>query len=403
MKRIFRFASLLMSAVMLLSCSGNLDDGDNTGGGSTGGDNNGSGTTGGGSTTPKTLTLSSDKNLIQTFDGDYATLTVMLDGEKITEGVTFFDGQNKVVEIPDFKFSTSKVGEYTFWANYGTLNTEKVTIKAIDVKIPETPEDPEPGSTDFVSRVLLTEFTTVGCAACPAMKEILHDLAADELGGSVVFTECHSGLVNKVADPCYLHDKAFEEFCMTNSFPDVKLGLDKTLTSRDALKPIIRDILAAQEDLAPGIAVNSTLKDDKIVAKVTVKAQVSSSYRVGAFLLEDGIEAKQTNATASWMNTHDNVIRYVDAAYKTSYYGYPVAEIKAGETADIMFSWILDDIWEYGSEKGEINGGIKWPERNNDKLHVAFFVSMSDGEGGYVIVNALDCRNLNGETPFEYR
>ena len=111
MKRIFRFASLLMSAVMLLSCSGNLDDGDNTGGGSTGGDNNGSGTTGGGSTTPKTLTLSSDKNLIQTFDGDYATLTVILDGEKITEGVTFFDGQNKVVEIPDFKFSTSKVGE----------------------------------------------------------------------------------------------------------------------------------------------------------------------------------------------------------------------------------------------------------------------------------------------------
>ena len=85
MKRIFRFASLLMSAVMLLSCSGNLDDGDNTGSGSTGGDDSGSGTTGGGSTTPKTLTLSSDKNLIQTFDGDYATLTVMLDGEKITD------------------------------------------------------------------------------------------------------------------------------------------------------------------------------------------------------------------------------------------------------------------------------------------------------------------------------
>ena len=162
-------------------------------------------------------------------------------------------------------------------------------------------------------------------------------------------------------------------------------------------------MMAVTSSTTPGIAVNSTLKDDKIVAKVTVKAQVSSSYRVGAFLLEDGIEAKQTNATASWMNTHDNVIRYVDAAYKTSYYGHPVAEIKAGETADIMFSWILDDIWEYGSEKGEINGGIKWPERNNDKLHVAFFVSMSDGEGGYVIVNALDCRNLNGETPVEYR
>ena len=102
------------------------------------------------------------------------------------------------------------------------------------------------------------------------------------------------------------------------------------------------------------------------------------------------------------MNTHDNVIRYVDASYKAKYYGYPVADIKAGNTADIMFSWYLDDIWEYGSNKGAINGGIAWPERNDDKLHMVVYVSMSDGQGGYYVANAIDCP-INGETPFEYR
>ena len=139
------------------------------------------------------------------------------------------------------------------------------------------------------------------------------------------------------------------------------------------------------------------------MAKVTVKAKVSSSYRVGAFLLEDGIHATQTNAgDASWMHNHDNVIRYVDAQYKTSFFGIPVAEIEAGKTGDIMFSWILDDIWTYGSEKGEINGGIAWPARNDEKLHMVVFATMSDGQGGYVIANVIDCP-VNGVTQFEYR
>ena len=104
MKRILSFASLLAAAVMLISCGG--ENGEE-----------------GGSVSNKTLKLVSDKNLIQTFGGDYATLTLTLDGEPVTEGVTFFDGSNKVIEIPDFKFSSDKVGEFKIWANYGTYNS----------------------------------------------------------------------------------------------------------------------------------------------------------------------------------------------------------------------------------------------------------------------------------------
>ena len=83
MKRFFQYASLLAAAVMLISCEGN------------------SGSTDAG----KTLKLTSDKNLIQTFGGDYATLTVTLDGQQILEDVMFFDDNNELIDITDFKFS----------------------------------------------------------------------------------------------------------------------------------------------------------------------------------------------------------------------------------------------------------------------------------------------------------
>ena len=182
MNRILKYASLLAAAVMLIACEGQTDTGQ------TGGTN-------------KSLKLTSDKNLIQTFGGDYATLTVTLDGVPVTDEVIFFDGNNEVIEIPDFKFTATEVGEYKIWANYGTYISETVTIKAIDVQIPETPADPKPASTDFKARVLLTEFTTVGCSACPSMKKVLHAIEEDAaMAENIIFTECHSGLVGGQAD-----------------------------------------------------------------------------------------------------------------------------------------------------------------------------------------------------------
>lgn len=348
------------------------------------------------------LKLTADRNLIQT-NVDEAVLTVTLGDEVITEDVTFYDGDFNVMSIPNFRFKASEVGEYVIWANYGTYNSEEITIKATDLAIPASPVDPQPSNTAFKSRVLLVEFTTVGCSACPAMKKILHNLEEDEtMVDKVVFTECHSGLINSVADPCYLHDRAFEDYCAITGFPTVKLDLDYLLKDRNGIKSVINELVAAKEETVPGISVNSKLENGNVVAKVTVKAAADAAYRVGAFLVEDDIYAKQTNADADWMNTHNNVIRYIDAAYKNTFYGYPVANIETGKTADIMFSWLLDEIWEYGTNKGAINGGIAWPERRDEKLHMVVFVSMSDGQGGYYVANAIDCP-INGETPFEYR
>ena len=392
MKNILKYASLLAAAVMLISCGG--DNGD-------------------GSTADQTLTLTSDKNLIQTFDGDYATLTVKLGNEVVTDGVTFFDGKNNILEISDFKFAADKAGEYEIWANYGTYNSDKISIKAISVAIPETPADPQPSNTEFVTRVFLNEFTTIGCTACPGMKILLESALEDAaFAEKVVATECHPGLINPVADPCYIHT-GFDDFCQSNGYPTV--NLDMYLNFSNYLLPVsefkdqVNGLVDAKKDVAAGIAVNSSYENGQIVLKATVKAAEEGTYRIGAFLLEDGVYGKQQGGQAEpWMDTHNGVVRYIDSKYiaKTGgerYYGYSVGNVPAGGTADYVFVWMLDEIWTEGSHKAEVNGGGKpWADCVVENLHIAVFVTTADANGNYYVNNVIDCP-IDGMTPYEYR
>ena len=125
MKNIFKYASLLMAAVMLFSCHGTIDPeqgGENPDGPS-------------GKPTPEKptpedliLRIISDRNLVQT-NVDVATITVTLGDEFLTEGVTFYDKDFNVIEMPDFKFVAKKAGDHVIWANYGTYESDEITIK----------------------------------------------------------------------------------------------------------------------------------------------------------------------------------------------------------------------------------------------------------------------------------
>lgn len=386
MRNILKYASLFIAAVMLLACEG--------------------------VETNDTLKLTSDKNLLQV--GEEATLTVTLGTKTITEGVVFYDNKDKVLDFPDFKFKATKVGKYEIWANYGSYLSETVTIIVTDLKMPESPADPQPESTDFKLRSLFTEFTTTGCSWCPSMKALLHEvLASKEISDKVIMTACHSSLVNSVPDPAYLKTE-YESFSRSTGMPyvfyDMYAGFPYSASlSKDAVKGLINELCEEKAGKGAGIAVSSVLNDGQLIAKVTVKAAKDASYRVGAFLLEDGIYGKQTSASAEWMHTHDNVIRHIDASYYVggaeTFYGHSIGEIAAGKTADYAFAWLLDEIWKTGRRNGESYGGYSWDDPVIENLHMVVFVCTLDtnekGEQFYRVVNAIDCP-INGKTPFEY-
>lgn len=381
MNRIYRYASLLMAAVMLFASCG--DNGTNTSGGDepdvpVGG----------------TLTLDVDKLIIQANGEDAATLTVKFNDEAITDGIVIFDGNNQPVDLGSaFKFTASNAGDYTFWANYKTFNSNSVMITAVDTPVPETPADPQPDNLDFVKRVLLTKITGAGCVACPNVTSAIHafyhgtkDEAPHELAQWTVKAEAHT--YEGGYDPAQLTTG----FYNTTSWPKVFVDWyyefmpQSNIVTLHAIEEYVEDRYSV-EPLA-GIAVNSIHEGNAITLKVVVKAAESGQYRVGAWLLEDGIQGSQQGAPTGegneWYHIFNDCIRIADSkAGAGAYNGVKVGYIEKGKTAEKMFTWTLKDSW------------VK------ENLKLCIFVSAEDDEVGYAVTNVITSP-INGETPFEY-
>ncbi len=398
MKNIFKFASLLAAAAMLFACKGNSDDPVQN--------NNGTGN-GSGTTNPKAvLKVTADKNIIQTFDGDYATLTVTLDGKAVTEDVTFFDGKKNVIDVPGFKFSTTTPGEHKIIASYGTYISEEISIKAVAVAIPAAPVDPNPDKTDFKPRVLIVEHTGTECGFCPPMKTLVHKALEDkEFADKVVLTTCHTFNSN---DPAYFNENDFKEFNGVSGHPylffDSYMSFNDYTETPTYFKGQIQSLYDAKKDVASGIAVNSVASDNQVVVKVEVKAAETATYRVGAYLLEDGIEGAQTSATADWMNIHDGCISNVDAKYyagaSVRYFGHSLGQIQKGKTGDYVFVWDLAEI----QKARKIGCSRKDFVKENMRLAV-FVTTVGEDEKGnefYYVNNVVECP-LNGQKPYEYK
>lgn len=398
MNNIMKFASLLAAAVMLVSCTGTSDDGGEGGGGSVN----------------AVLKIEPDKTLFQSDGVDYVTLKVTLDGVAVEDDVVFYQGKNPVT-VKDFKFFTTSAGDYEIWASHGIYVSDPVTLRAISVPIPETPKDSKPSSTEFKSRVMCMQFTGTACGYCSQFmsrlkdafdKESLKDeyvkasihnyqyvasnpdaafLQWEWASQNLKVTDLSTGKIGKVTNPSIIMDYAYGYY-LYNSI------------SSTEFESYIHEMNENKEDEACGIAVNAKLADGQVVAKVTVKAAVDGSYRVGAMLLEDGISGKQINGE-EWMNTHDGCVRHIDARYKSdgkeSYYGHSLGTVEAGKTADYIFIWNLDDI------KDANDPNNYWDEFVEENLRIAVFVT-SAKDDAYYINNAVQTK-LNTSIPFEYR
>lgn len=380
-------------AVMLVSCTGNSGDG--------GSDENG------GSITSKELTVSADKKFVQTFGGDYVTLQVTLDGQPVTEGVTFFDASDNVIEVEDFKFMTEVAGTHKISAAYGTYFSKPVTVTAIAVAIPAVSEDEHPERTDFKQKVLVTQFTTTGCSACPPMKKHLKNALTGNYVDKVVKVDCHNGTINKRNDPAYVHLPDFG----SGSFPTVLFDLytkgdNANIQSTSDVHAMIDGRYEYKDGIAAGIAVASEAAEGQIVTKVVVKAAKEAQYKVGVMLLEDNIVATSSQSqmgtgVEEWMNTHNSCVRYMDAGPK--YDGHSLGTIKVGETADYVFVFNLDDIWDDGILKAEQNYSTWADTWVAEELHLAVFVTTTTEDGYDIYVsNVVDCP-IDDSIAFQYR
>jgi hypothetical protein len=172
---------------------------------------------------------------------------------------------------------------------------------------------------------------------------------------------------------------------LTGLYPMLTFNLTSTSVGTD-LQEIKAQIDALKKDKAPvGIAAAAKLSGNDVLVNVEVKAAKANSYRVAAWLLEDGIYSLQSGMSESWHNTHDNALRYAAGkSSQLSFVGDKLGEVAAGQKAGKVFVLPVEDEWVA------------------DNCEVLILVTAADENGNYDVVNCALCQI--GETvTYDYK
>lgn len=353
----------------------------------------------------KGLVIVADKTTIYDNGVDCATITAYCDGITLTEGFQLYVGENP---IEGNSFSSTEQGTFTIWANYGTLISNEISVNVIKTPppAPAAPEDKNPSNTNFVRRIFLTQFTGTGCGYCPLMMNALHQVLTSDYADQIVLAAAH--LYNE-SDPAFLSEaKTLVNALSVQGFPSVYADLSKSALADASYASLTSTINKAKNRVSVkgGIAVSSKYyaEEGYIVLNATVKAKESGEFRVGAWLLEDGIEGKQSVYADPYVGTgeliqplegvnfniHNNCVRLAESKYSNSNYsGYSLGTIEAGKTASREFAFKLKD-----NGKGSKNA---W---NHDNLRVIVFITTEEN-GKWYVNNVVKCPK-DGSVDFEY-
>ena len=304
------------------------------------------------------------------------------DGTDLTSEAVIYDKTHDFVEVSN-PFTPTMDGEYEFYAVVGSTITNTIKVSVVPT-IPALPEDAQPANTSFNHRILLVDHTGNTCGYCPQMMAALKRVS--ETG------DYHSKYYEAMAhtysngDPAYSGAASMvSNHFGISSFPSLTYNFHHTTTSsyNDAHIMSQIDALWKAEGADAGVAGAASLAATSVVVNVEVKAAVANDYRVTAWLLEDGIYAKQTNATEEWMNTHDNAIRQRVSSDDLS--GVDLGALAVGEKASTALT--LNII------------GNKWVREN---LKVMFIVSAKNDKGKFDVVNVAICP-MNDVVVYDYK
>ena len=327
-------------------------------------------------------------------DGEqFSKLTLTKGGVEITEDFKLYDGKNQEVTLPDMKFTTTQKGKYEFWAAYGTDYTETITITATEKQpdAPEAPGDDNPDKLNFKRRVLLIQFTGTGCGYCPAMTATLRQVMAEEYyAENAVLVAAHR---YNNSDPAYLYGAALDQAMGVSSYPQLAVDMHTRTgyTNYPSVTNLIINAINRVEARAGIAAVAEYDETNRTVSiTATVKAGVKGEFRVGAWLIEDGVFGAQQNygVAEGDFNIHDHCIRVADSKVTGSdFSGHSLGVIEAGSTAERSFSIKIDNAWE--AENCRLVLFVTSPETN------------SYGKSYFYVNNAVEMP-LDGSIDFEY-
>lgn len=293
-------------------------------------------------------------------------------------------------------YSPNEVGVKSFWVSYKTKNTRQtpVAITAVNTLIPSRPVDPQIANTNFLQRTLFTQFTGTWCGYCPYMIAAFHNMLEDSsVNNQFVHTAVHGGdkFATIVVDKDGKESDLATLLNKSGGYPYVLVNLANGIQNSN-VETNVAYLKAAidynkNSECKAGIAVRTELKYSMLLVRASVKAAETGEYFIGAWLVESGMYAQQSNYTAlkdDYLDYHENVVRIADSNAANDFLGHSLGVINKGDRADYLFVMQLDPSWK------------------TENCHLVLFASTYQGNT-LTITNATQTASLTSGVEFEYK
>lgn len=276
---------------------------------------------------------------------------------------------------------------------YSLDNIQEVTFDNSDEVV--LPEDPYPSALDFNRKVLLMDHTGITCGNCPLMTMGIRTISDDpDYAQRFTLLMLHSygndpmgsNLIREISNKYSNGDLNGYPY-VTPDFKTIGVGVYENVNKNaDQLRSLIDGEFL---NVVPsGVASISSLDGNDINLTISMKAGEDGKYRVGAFLIEDGLTATQTNLHPDLtgnenFDIHNNVVRtVVGVDDEGGFSGIDLGVVRKGKTA-------------YTQQTITMNQGWK---KENSRL-VIYVAEEIDGK--YVCVNSAYAP-IDGKTSYEY-
>lgn len=379
MKNIFKIFLYAAAAALMISCTGKADTTELSG-----------------------LEMRSSASFISVGGTDVAYLSVYYDGEDVTGSpdITVYivkDGSTS--EYADTRWSSDVECEVQFYAVWNDEVSPSITVAAVS-GMTELPEDPQPDLyKDFFKKTLIVQGTSVGCPYCPylivALDEFFTDEKYSESASHAVLAAAHANV--NVNDPMtntsslsimnsFIGALAYLPALMFDLNPALYINSNGTVA---LINKMVKSSMETKASTAISAVVSGTESEGKINVKASIKVADEGSYRVAAWLLEDGIEYFQYNATELDIPEtmeHDNAVRAISSRD-------PVQGTFLGESENSQAGTKADFSCEFNISSAKVD--------NLGNCHVVIFVTKKSSDGKYYIDNTIDCA-INQRVSFQY-
>ncbi len=288
-------------------------------------------------------------------------------------------------------FSSTENGTYEFYANYNNLNSDKVSLVVGSV-VADYPADTNASSTLFEHKVLMLQFTGAECYYCQYIIGAIEMIGAEaSLKDKYEHVAVHS-YYGYGADELYSSISAILTQAMNIAYyPGVNFNMDSSTiiynsgTSADTNYTPLSTAIEECYDSTPsvGICAATSIENGVLSANVQLKAAEQGNYRVGMFLVENGLYGYQSGYTEDI--EHVNTFRTSSDRPSTyDFSGMLVGEIAAGEYGSIILDMAIDE--------------TAW---NLDNCHLIIYSTTLTDSGENVVQNVVRCE-VGGQVAYQY-